>query len=695
MAIFDLNGNEQIRYGTRVIVSEDTIRGLRIDSIFLSSYGLDSAMYTIEHEGGLLTLTQQTAAGVTSVTGDVSPDASTAVVGSATISWTVTSDIGALMDGRITAHVARPAGDYLGGTTQAVGEHSYRKITTNSAQNIATANCSWRRPGEGAWKTGTITDVTPGETLEIRTNTYPTPGRKWLSLLQGNHRYQSAVTVIDPAAANNTSYDVRIGTGDSWDDWQGVTGTFDEDITLTGLDTDEPLCIWIRGTALETFAQSYQQLHDRTFTLVDGRVYPPPEIVELSTTDGELLVSITHPYDGYKMLVLRYRGTERRLMHTGTPLTVNMSVVPYGFSHELTAYASAEGYTSATITEPVSGYWQPSLDPVEHTQIGAGTTVEGVSPLVATQSYLGGRVVVAVDNTAGSITFDGVPIATGNALNVTVPALVEDASVMEDVVDETDGAFGITGNTLYLLNVDGAPVGKWDGTTLAVAGLIDQHHVPIPLAGVATYATEAAHLFFRDHRHWWLQLGRDRVVVHGLVNEEPVSTLDDFVVSRFSISQQGDMVLWELDGEAVLTADLAERTLTAPHSIRILAAGSGASFPELPWFSYSVAAQQYLIAFRDTARQLPSGAHPSFLEFIKDNGLPPLRMRMPLYSYIHAGTDDTPTTAHRSLVTVDDSGMILFNAKYQGEIMTYMALSQDSQNRTVLRTPFALVFGEE
>lgn len=693
MAIFDLNNNELIRYGTRLIVSEDTIRGIRIDSIFLNNYALDSSLYILEYDGDMLSATQHRADGVSNTVNDIDPQDGTVTVGTGIISWTVTTDR-RLANGRIIAHIARVTGNYLGDVIQDINEFGLKKITTDSSQNIATANCTWRRDGGSTWNTGNITGVIPGEVFDIRINSYPTAGRYFVSLLQGNHRYQQVVTVIDKNNKDNIEYEVKIGTGDSWETMNGVTGTFNENITLAGLDIEEPLYIWARGKNLETLAQSYQQLFDNTFTLEAGFVYPPPEIESIVTDDGELYVTLSHPYPDYKLFILKYRDTQRRVIYYIEPVTVYMGKIPYGYNHELTMYTRAGGYNSDIISTTISGYWESSLPPLESTQVGAGTSIQPHTPLEDEKSYLNGRVVVKSYNTSGSIFLDGQPVITGDVTGITTGNIDEDDNIINEIPNEVDGPFGITDNTLYFLNIEGKPIAKWYNNTLTATVIIDNHHVDIPLAEHLVYKTQSAYLLFRDNRQWWLQFGIDRLVVHEAIHSEPIEPLPEYVESGFSISQLGNYITWKYDGNNILTVDLEERIIQSDYVLDNDVYTVSIAIAPKPIQHSPVTGQDIILLVNPYMWKYAGGSPLKSYTILAKIMYSDKKLNLPVKNSVFQAGVNIPSTGDTSFLTVDDNGMLLFNGLYMGEVVTYLTFNIINNIR-YLQTPFALQFGEE
>lgn len=679
MAILDLHGNPQIRYGTMLYISHDTIRGLRINSIYRTDYGLDSATYTLHynHITQLMDIIIQRDNGTVNTISDIDPLSGTVTGGGSIINWTITTvNINVLGSGYIRAHVARSTGDYLGYGTQDVDLYGYREITTDSSARINVANASIRKSG-GTW--GSYVDPTPGEVLELRINNYPDIGRKWVSIIQGNTRYQTGIIVTDPSKADNVKYDVLVApsTHESWDAAVangGILGSLDEDINISGFPVNGDLRLWIRATDEETGSKSFQQYHTATFSRVVNSLLPDPIIRSVNTEDGRLKVTVGHPYSTYKMIYLTYNGNTRSVPHTKSSVTVDMGSIPYGYTKSLSLYVRelSTGYKSNTISTNISGYWVSTVSPLRHIELYDGVMGTVPTHLEDIKSYLNGRVMVgATADGIGSITLDTLPVITANDTGLIVPNITIDTSITSDLVDSKDGPFGLTDNTLYFLDVNGNIIGKYDGTHLKVIGVFDSNTMSIPLRDVLVYKTESEYIFFRDHREYFIQFATTGIITQEEIMGLPTS-FNDYTNGNFKISQSGNNVDWTWNNSPLVSVDVDTKIISTTCTLQ---------------------AVDVIMNINATAPVFISGDYIYFINnqqvILWINPVTQIICLCGTHTRLEAGTDIYMESMGGNQYIIVSGDIIYFNGLISGIPATYMTLSSPNNNN-YLSTPYQI-----
>lgn len=545
--IFDAQKKPCIRYGDLIHVTSDSVHGVRILSARKSDYSLDENFYRLVVRGDTAQLLGWTRTGGAIKSSVVALSDGQVTASGVTVTWTVTSARHA--DGEIVFRVGRTLHDCFTGAAGTVNStQPIMTLYTDSLSVISVTGAQISR-NKIVWSSS-VTPLSIDDPIYIRRNDNATPGRFYVHVIQGQYRYSSEYILVDPAQHGNKTSEINIGTGATWDTAIGVTGVLDTDIdvsTLVEADKDTPLKIWTRRKDLYTGATSLAQLPYTTVVIeADGDLYDiePPTITSVSTTDGMLRITATHP-DRDAIIVVSYSGITRR----GTSGELTVGRVQWGYDGVASVWAESARGKSSVQHVPVDGFWRVSIPSPAQPTAYAGFAGRTTDPISISKSY-GARVVYRVINGTAEILFDDDVVLRCDSTKVYFDGDIVISTMPGN--RPTGEALQVVDDKLFLVAPDGTVSGIIDGDKFYVRFFWErQTLLTVPVRDTALYQSADSWWLFRDQGVPWLVISQDGISFEGeiVADSIDVPTIPDYENGDFRITRSAGNVYWLWDGE--------------------------------------------------------------------------------------------------------------------------------------------------
>lgn len=562
--IFDAQKKPFARYGDVIHVASDTVHGVRILSARKSDYSLDENFYRLVVRGDSAHLLGWTRTGSAIKSSVVALSDGQVTASGVTVTWTVTSQLH--VNGKIVFRVARTLHEsFAGGVGTVNVQYPAAKIYVDSLNTIFASGATVSRDGIN-WSSS-VTPLNVNDPIYIRRNDNATPGRYYVHVIQGQYRYSSEYILVDPAQHGNKTSEIKIGTGATWDTATGVSGILGADIdvsTLVEADKDTPLKIWTRRKDLYTGVSSLAQLpYTEVVIEADGDLYDiePPTITSVSTTDGMLRITATHP-DRDAIIVVSYSGITRR----GTSGELTVGRVVWGYDGTASVWAESQRGKSSVQAVPVDGFWRVSIPSPAQPTAYAGFAGRTTDPISISKSY-GARVVYRVRNGIAEILFDDDVVLRCDSTKVYFDGDIVISAM--PAKRPTGEALQVVDDTLYFVAPDGTVSGIIDGDKFYVRFFWErQTLLTVPVRDTALYQSADSWWLFRDQGVPWLVISQDGISFEGeiVADSIDVPTIQDYVNGKFRITRSAGNVYWLWDG--VPFVKVTDTDFITPYALR-------------------------------------------------------------------------------------------------------------------------------